>query len=63
MRACIGRFLGIAFPQRTRGIPEDLFSVGGFQIALPPGVNPIILTAKAGIDPVGASYPKVSCPP
>ena len=32
-------------------------------MALPPPVNPIILAGKAGIDPVGASHPKVSCPP
>src|SRR6266581_2544704 len=34
-----------------------------FQIALPRQLYAIILRVKAGIDPVGASYPKVSCPP
>jgi hypothetical protein len=63
MRACIGRSLGTAFPQRTTRFPENLFSARCFQIALPRRANPIILVVKAGIDPVGASYPKVSCPP
>jgi hypothetical protein len=51
------------FLQRTTRHAENFFSARDFQIALPRRRNPIILAAKAGIDPVGASYPKVICPP
>jgi hypothetical protein len=51
------------FLQRTTRRSENLFPARDFQSALPRHRNPIILAAKAGIDPVGASYPKVICPP
>jgi hypothetical protein len=52
----------LLLPQCTTRV-SDFFSAPDFQIALPRRANPIILVVKAGIDPVGASYPKVSCPP
>jgi hypothetical protein len=63
MRACIGgRFSGVISAAHNMH-SENLFLAGDFQSALPRHWNPIILAAKAGIDPVGASYPKVICPP
>jgi hypothetical protein len=38
-----------------------IFAFDQFQMALRQSLNAIILAPKAGIDPVGASYPKVSC--
>jgi hypothetical protein len=63
LRARIIGYSPSLFPQRTTRHAENFFSARDFQIALPRRRNPIILEAKAGIDPVGASCPKVICPP
>jgi hypothetical protein len=53
----------VLLPQRTTWLSKHFSPREVSKIALPRRANPIILAAKAGIDPVGANYPKVSCPP
>jgi hypothetical protein len=48
---------------RTAQVAFEFFSPAQFQMALRAQAKAIILARKAGADPVGASYPKVSCPP
>jgi hypothetical protein len=61
-QASTGRGLGqFLLPHRTTAFPNFFFAQ--FQMTLRRPAKPIILARKAGADPVGASYPKVSCPP
>ena len=54
---------GLVLVAATHNMPVEIIVRGKFQMGLPESGNPIILAGKAGADPVGASYPKVSCPP
>jgi hypothetical protein len=57
------RDLGVSpFPQRTTHA-GGFFSGAKSKLHLPRHWKAIILADQAGIDPVGASYPNVSCPP
>jgi hypothetical protein len=57
----IDNFTTRLLPHRTTN-SQNYFLRDQFQIGLPPDWNAIILSRKAGIDPVGVShYPKVSC--
>jgi len=63
MRGCIGHADASLLPQRQHTISEIYSRREISKLHCLYAGNPIILAAKAGIDPVGASYPKVSCPP
>jgi hypothetical protein len=51
------------FSQRTTRSSENLFPRGDFSKCIASAQEPDHSNGKAGIDPVGASYPKVRCPP